>query len=60
MPAGFDLWFGLIPIALALINGVRRILFKRYLLLDNDSMVLPIGPLQVRTARVEYASIKRV
>jgi len=60
MPTGFSLWFGFIPIALALINGVRCILFKRYLLLDNDSMVLPIGPLQMWTARVEYVSIKRV
>src|SRR5215469_7762622 len=60
MPSGFSLWFGFIPIALALIVGVRSSLFKRYLLLDNDGMVLPTGPLQMGTARVEYVSIKRV
>jgi hypothetical protein len=60
MPTGFSLWFGLIPIALALMVGARRILVERYLLLDNDSMVLPIGLFQMRTARIEYTSIKRV
>jgi len=60
MPTGFSLWFGLIPIALALIVGVRRISVGRYLLLDNDSMVLPTGLFQMRTARIEYTSIKRI
>ena len=39
---------------------VRRITVERYLLLDNDSMVLPTGLFQMRTARIEYTSIKRV
>jgi hypothetical protein len=63
IPTGFSLWFsliGLIPIALALLVGVRRIWIERYLLLDNDSMVLPIGLFQMRTAKVEYTSIRRV
>jgi hypothetical protein len=60
MPSGFSLWIGLVPIALALILGVRGISVERYLLLDNDSMVLPTGPFQMRTAKVEYTSIKRV
>jgi hypothetical protein len=60
MPTGFGLWFGVAPIALALVVFVRRILVERYLLLDNDSMVLPTGPFQMRTARIEYTSIKRV
>jgi hypothetical protein len=51
---------GLIPIALALIVSVRRIWVERYLLLDNDSMVLPIGVFQMRTAKIEYTSIRRV
>jgi hypothetical protein len=56
----FSLWFGFIPIALASMVGARRILVERYLLLDNDSMVLPTGLFQMRTARIEYTSIKRV
>jgi hypothetical protein len=60
MPTGFSLWFGLIPIGLALIVGVRRISAERHLLLDNDSMVLPTGLFQMRTARIEYTSIKAV
>jgi hypothetical protein len=63
IPTGFRLWeslIGLIPIAWALIVGVRRIWIERYLLLDHDSMVLPIGLFQMRTAKIEYTSIRRV
>jgi hypothetical protein len=62
-PTGFGLWhslIGLIPIAFAFIVGVRRIFVEHYLLLDNDSMVLPIGLFQMRTAKIEYTSIRRV
>jgi len=64
-PYGF--WFifialivGLILIAWALVLSVRRICFGRCLLLDYDSMVLPIGPFQMRVAKIEYTSITRV
>ena len=60
MPTGFSLWFGLVPIALAILLGVRRILFDRCLLLDNDGLILPRGLLQTGTARVDYTSIERV
>jgi len=60
MPTGFSLWFGLVPIALAILLGVRRILFDRCLLLDNDGLFLPRGLLQTGTARVDYTSIERV
>jgi hypothetical protein len=63
IPSGFRLWeslIGLIPIALALILGVRRIWAEHYLLLDNDSMVLPIGLFQMRMAKIEYTSIRGV
>lgn len=60
---GFHLWsslFGLIPIAVALIVGVRRIWVEHYLLLDHDSIVLPVGLFQTRTERIEYTSIMSV
>jgi hypothetical protein len=60
MPTGFSLLFGLVPILLALLLGVRRVLFDRRLLLDKDEMILPTGFLQRGTARVAYASIERV
>ena len=63
IPTGFSLWFsliGLIPIALAIIVGVRRIWVEHYLLLDNDSMVVPIGLFAMRTAKIEYTRIRRV
>ena len=60
MPRGFSLWFGLVPIMLALLLGVRRILFDRRLLLNSDAMILPTGLLQTRTARIDYTSIERV
>ncbi len=59
-PKGFHLWLGLILIASALIVALHRILVKRYLLLDQDSMVLPIGPFTRRTAKIEYTTISRV
>jgi hypothetical protein len=63
IPSGVSFWFslvGLIPIAFAFIVGAFRISFESYLLLDDDSMVLPLGLFQMRTARVEYTSIRRV
>ena len=41
MPTGFNLWFGLVPIMLALLLGMRRVAFDRRLLLDKDGMILP-------------------
>jgi hypothetical protein len=60
MPTGFSLWFGLIPIMLALLLGVRRISSDRHILLDIDEMVLPTGFLQTSTAHISYSSIQRV
>ena len=57
---GFHLYFALVPIALAFIVGLHRILLDRYLLLDHNSMVFPIGPFTRRTAKIEYTSIRRV
>lgn len=63
IPTGFSFWrslIGVIPIAFALIVAVRRISVERYLSLDNDSMTLPIGLFHMRTAKIEYTSIRRV
>lgn len=60
VPAGFGLWFGLVPITLAVTLGVRRILFQRYLVLDRGRIVIPTGLFQRKTAQIEYASIERV
>ncbi len=63
IPTGFKLWLspiGFIPIAWSLIFAVRRIWAERYLLLDHDSMVLPVGLFATRTAKIEYTSIRRV
>jgi hypothetical protein len=62
-PAGFESWhsfIGLISIVLAIIVGVRRIFVEHYLVLDDNSLVLPIGLFQTRTAKIEYSSIRRV
>src|SRR5439155_9924939 len=63
IPTGFKLWsslIGLIPIVWSLIFAVRRIWVERYLLLDHDSMILPIGLFAMRTAKIELPSIMRV
>jgi hypothetical protein len=54
------LLFGLSPIILGSLLTVRRLAFKRYLVLDTDALMLPTGFLRVRTARIPYMSIKRV
>jgi hypothetical protein len=60
VPTGFNLWFGLLPVILALLLGMRRVAFDRRLLLDKDGVILPTGLLQRRTARIAYTSIERV
>ena len=60
MPTGFSLWFGLLPITLALLLVVRRVAFERRLQLDKDEMVLPTGFLQTGAARIQYTSLKCV
>ena len=60
---GFRFWLGfigLILIAVALIIGIRRMCVEHYLLLDRDSMELPMGLFQMRTATIEYSSITSV
>ena len=62
-PAGFRFWnslIGVIPIAVGFVLGVLRISFENYLLLDDDSIVLPRGLFQMRRARIKYTSIRRV
>jgi hypothetical protein len=59
-PSTFSLSFGLAPILLGLLLTVRRLGFKRYLVLDSDALVLPTGFLRIRNARIPYANIERV
>jgi hypothetical protein len=59
-PHGFTLWFGLIPIPLGLFVAGRRLIFKCYLVLDGDALILPTGFGRVRTTRIPYTSIERV
>jgi hypothetical protein len=59
-PHGFSLWFGVLPVMLGLLMTVRRLVFKSYLVLDKDALILPTGFGRVRTKRVPYASIERV
>jgi hypothetical protein len=59
-PNMFSLSFGLLPIILGLLLTVRRLAFKRYLVLVSDALMLPTGFLRVRTARIPYVNIERV
>ena len=51
-PGGIALWWSGAPIVLGLLLAVRRLAFKRHLLLDKDTLWLPSGLLRVRTVRV--------
>jgi hypothetical protein len=59
-PHGFMLWFGVLPIIVALLLTVRRLAFKGHLILDHHAITLPTGFGRVRTKRIPYASIQRV
>jgi hypothetical protein len=59
-PHGFSLWSGVLPIMLGLFMTVRRFLFKSYLVLNKEALVVPTGFGRVRTKRVPYTSIERV
>jgi hypothetical protein len=59
-PHGFTLWFGLLPIMLGLFVAGRRLIFRCYLVLDRDALILPTGFGWVRTTRIPYTSIERV
>ncbi len=59
-PNTFSLSFGLVPILIGLLLTVRRLVFKRYLVLDSDALMLPTGFLRVRATRIPYKDIERV
>jgi hypothetical protein len=59
-PHGFRIWIGLVPIILGLLLTLRRLVFKCYLVLDEDALNLPTGFGRVRTTRIPYRSIERV
>lgn len=55
-----SLAFGLIPITLGVASAIRRLVSKRFLVLERDALILPTGFLHLRTARIPYISIERV
>jgi hypothetical protein len=60
LPTGFSLWFGLVPVVLAMLLVIRRLMLNRSVLLNEDEMILPTGFLQTGTARIPYSSVQRV
>jgi hypothetical protein len=56
----FSVILGLIPITMAILLAIRRLVFKRHLVLDIDAILLPTGFLRVRAVRIPYNDIKRV
>ncbi len=59
-PQGFRLWFGLLPLALGLLTGLQRLVFRRDLLLGKNELTLPTGFLNLRTATIGYGTLERV
>jgi hypothetical protein len=60
IPTGIGLWLGIVLVILALLLAVRRVSFDRRVLLEQGEMILPTGPLQIRTAHIPYSDIQRV
>ncbi len=59
-PSPIGLSFGLLPILMGLLLTVRRLVFKRHLILDRDALMVPTGFLRIRTKRIPYMDIERV
>jgi hypothetical protein len=56
----FSVWFGIAAIALGLLLAIRRLVFKRVLLLEREGLSLPTGFGRLRNARVPYEAIQNV
>jgi hypothetical protein len=56
----FSVILGLVPVTLAFLLVIRRLAFKRHLVLDTDAILLPTGFLRVRAVRIPYNDIKRI
>jgi len=59
-PGALILLFGLAPILLGFLLAVRRLGFKRDLVLDHDALLLPSGFGRAQVTRIPYADIQRV
>jgi hypothetical protein len=59
-PHGFSLLLGVVLAASGLLLTVRRLAFKRFLVLDTDAIVLPTGFAGMRSTQIPYTSIEHV
>jgi hypothetical protein len=59
-PNTVSLSFGLASLLFGLLLTIRRLAFKRYLVLDSDALVLPTGFLRITNTRIPYVNISRV
>jgi len=59
-PHGFSLLLGVVLVASGLLLTIRRLAFKRFLILDTDTILLPTGFAGMRSTRIPYTSIERV
>jgi hypothetical protein len=59
-PHGFSLLLGVVLAASGLLLTIRRLAFKRFLILETDNLLLPTGFAGMRSTRIPYASIERV
>ena len=55
---GVALAVGAVPVLLALMLTVRRLVFPRFLELDQDALSVPMGFLRVRATRIPYAEVE--
>ena len=59
-PHGFSLLLGVVSVVSGLLLTIRRLAFKRFLILDTDTILLPTGFVGMRSTRIPYTSIERV
>jgi hypothetical protein len=59
-PHGFSLLLGVVLVTFGLLLTIRRLAFKRFLILDVDAILLPTGFAGMRSTRIRYKNIERV
>jgi hypothetical protein len=55
---GVGVALGIVPLGLALVATLRRLLFRRFIELGQDTFLVCTGVLQARARRIAYADIQ--
>jgi hypothetical protein len=56
----FAFWLGIAAVIMGLLVAVRRVFFRRVIILDNDGLSLPSGLGRLHSVAIPYTSIRQI